>query len=664
MRLLRVAGVAVAALALLAAPVPAASGAPGPADTASAVPESPARSAVPEVVPEVVPALTEWTARPGTLRLTPRSRIVVRDEALRADAETFAQEVADATDLRPRVVTRGRAAPGDIELVLDRSRRQGDVLGPEGYELTVADTVRVTGSTDDGAFYGTRTVLQMLSGGVTLPRGRTVDRPAYAERGVGVCACYVHVSMEWFERLMRDMAHLKLNQLWIEAKVASDAYPGTAFWGYYTKDEVRQLSALARKYHITLVPEINSPGHMDPYLENHPELQLTDVDGERSPSRLDITEPAAFDFYTGLLDEALEVWDTPYWHMGADEYMLGSEYAAYPQIAEYARERFGPEAVEQDAFVDFLNRVDGHVRESGRTLRIWNDGLTGDHTIPLNPDIDVEFWLGEPDQPPSSLLADGHRVMNAAYALYLVRGGFHMDTRELYESGWTPLRFEGETLPERHPGLTGAKITLWPDTASAETENEVEAAAFMPLRFISQATWGSPRPADTYDGFVELAERIGHAPGWHDADRHPLPDGTYALTVAGGDERLTAAGPEAGAEAAFGAAATTWALTGTRDGYYQVRAVGGDGAATDLCLDVVRGRRYLGAPLEAGAVVTQETCSEEARTQRWQVTADGGEVRLVNAISQLGLARRDDGTAVQQAPDRQPPVALRPVATG
>ncbi|RKN04786.1 glycosyl hydrolase family 20 [Streptomyces radicis] len=644
-------GTLVAALALLVAPTVSAgadtSGAPGASDT----------SGTATAAPEVLPALAEWTARPGDTRLTPDSRLVVRNDALRADAETLADDLADATGLRLPVVEGRRAARGDIVLALDRSRAAE--LGAEGYELVVDDAVRVTGGTADGAFYGTRTVLQLLSGGTSLPRGRTVDLPAYPERGVGVCACYIHVSMEWFERLMRDMAHLKLNQLWIEAKVASDAYPGTRFWGYYTKDEVRQLSALARKYHITLVPEINSPGHMDPYLENHPELQLTDVEGERSPSRLDITEPAAFDFYTGLVDEALTVWDTPYWHMGADEYMLGSEYAAFPQIEAYARERFGPRAVPQDAFVDFVNQVNEHVRDDGRTLRIWNDGLTGDHTIPLDADIDVEFWLAEPDQPPSSLLAEGHRVMNAAYALYLVRGGFHMDTRELYESGWTPLRFEGETLPERHPGVTGAKITLWPDSAAAETENEVEAAAFLPLRFISQATWGSSRPTDDYDAFVALAERIGHAPGWPNVDRHPLPDGSYALTVPGTGERLTTTGPGAGAEAAFGAATTTWALTGTPDGYYRLRPVGADGASTDLCLDVTRGRRYLGAPLEVGAVVSVESCAAGVRTQRWQVVPDEGGVRLVNAISQLALALGDGGVAVQQAPDVVPGVVLR-----
>ncbi|MDX3229232.1 family 20 glycosylhydrolase [Streptomyces sp. ME19-01-6] len=630
-----------------------------PALPASAL--TPASAAVrAPATPEVMPALTGWTAGSGTLQLHQGSRIVSPTaKRAQADAATFADDLADATGLRLPVVTGGEPRAGDLVLRLDAGA--GD-LGAEGYELLVSDTVRITGATDAGLFLGTRTVLQMLHRQTVLPRGRTVDVPRYPERGVGVCACYIHISMPWFERLMREMSYLKLNQLWIEAKVASDDYPKTKFWGYYTKDEIRQLSAMAKKYHITLIPEINSPGHIDPYLQNHPELQLTDSSGTKSPSRLDITRPEAYSFYTGLLDEALTVWDTPYWHMGADEYMLGSDYAAHPQIAAYAKAKYGASATPQDAFIDFVNRVNAHVRADGRTLRIWNDGLTGENTISLAENIDVEHWTPEAEQPPSTLLAQGHRVMNSAYSLYLIRGGSKMRTQALYDGNWTPLRFEGETLTGPQPQVTGAKITMWPDFASEQTENEVEIDAFMPLRFISQTTWGSPKPAATYTGFAELADRLGHAPGWDNVTRLPLKDGTYALTLPDSTKRLTTAGTTEGAPAKLAADPdATWTLSATPDGYYRIRAVRA-GAATGNCLDMVSGRRYLGAPLEAGATITQQACSDNTRTQRWQLTARGGSVTLVNAISQLGLAENAGGPAVQMPPDTQAPTALRPVA--
>ncbi|MEK8144800.1 hypothetical protein NKH18_34140 [Streptomyces sp. M10(2022)] len=182
------------------------------------------------------------------------------------------------------------------------------------------------------------------------------------------------------------------------------------------------------------------------------------------------------------------------------------------------------------------------MKTDGRSLRIWNDGLLGKNTIvPLDRDITVEHWLGGGAiQQPSALLAEGRPVMNSAYALYLVRGGYTMQTQKLYESDWTPLRFEGQTLPATADNLTGAKISLWPDTASAETENEVEEKTFMPLRFIAQATWGGPKPSETYAGFEALARKAGHAP----AGRTPTAPAPGRYVPA--DRGLEVAGPGGG----------------------------------------------------------------------------------------------------------------------
>ncbi|MFD7494805.1 family 20 glycosylhydrolase [Streptomyces sp. NPDC059832] len=590
--------------------------------------------------PEVLPSLRQWRPGEGEFTLADRARIVldgVRDSRTTADARRFAGELATGR----ASVSRGLAAarPGDVVLRQDPSLKGS--LGAEGYRLDVGDRVTVTAATSTGVFYGSRTVLQLLNDDGRAARGSATDVPAYRERGVGVCACYINVSLPWFERLMKDMASQKLNQLWIEAKVRSDTDPASAFWGYYTKPQVRTLVALAKKYHVELVPEINSPGHMDTYLENHPELQLKDRNGVASPPRLDISRPEALTYYTSMVDEALEVWDTRSWHMGADEYMIGSSYPDHPQLQTAATARFGADATPDDLFVDFINQVDEHVKAGGRSLRIWNDGLAGKNgVVPLNRDITVEHWLGGGSvQKPSALLAEGRPVMNSAYALYLVRGGYTTQTRQLYESDWTPLRFEGETLPAAAANLTGAKISLWPDSAAAETENEVEAKTFMPLRFLAQATWGGPKPSGTYAGFEALARKIGHAPGWSNTDRTPLPDGTYRLTAGA---RSLAPGADSGVFLVRGVAAS-WTLTATADGYYTVRSAG-----TGQCLDAVRGKKYLGAPLEVGAELSLGGCSATSRTQRWQLDTAAGALTLRNAVSQLHLTERaEDGAAVQ-----------------
>ncbi|MGW0935467.1 family 20 glycosylhydrolase [Streptomyces sp. NPDC002666] len=619
----RTIGAVVAALAATLLPLQSASAEDG--EAAAAPP------------PEVLPSLRQWQPGEGEFTLTDRARIVldgVREQRTAADAARFAGELAGKAP-----VSRGRARAGDIVLRQDASLKGS--LGAEGYRLDVGDRLTVTAATSAGVFYGSRTVLQLLNDDGRAARGSATDVPAYRERGVGVCACYINVSLPWFERLMKDMASQKLNQLWIEAKVRSEVDPASAFWGYYTKPQVRALVAMAKKYHIDLVPEINSPGHMDTYLENHPELQLKDKDGVASPPRLDISRPEALAYYASMVDEALEVWDTRTWHMGADEYMIGSSYPNYPQLQTAATAKFGASATPDDLFVDFINQVNAHVKADGRSLRVWNDGLMGRNSVvPLDRDITVEHWLGGGAiQQPSALLAEGRPVMNSAYALYLVRGGYTMQTQKLYESDWTPLRFEGQTLPATAANLTGAKISLWPDSAAAETENEVEAKVFMPLRFIAQATWGGPKPSATYAGFEALARRIGHAPGWDNTDRTPLADGTYRLTAGA---KALAPGADAGVSLSQDTKAA-WTLAATADGYYTVKS-----AVSGLCLDAARGKKYLGAPLEVGAELSLGTCAAGARTQRWQLDAGAGALVLRNAVSQLRLTERAaDGAAVQ-----------------
>ncbi|MET9493653.1 family 20 glycosylhydrolase [Streptomyces sp. NPDC006552] len=593
----------------------------------TAAPVSVARADVPDpAVPRTVPALTGWQAGAGTYAFTGRTRIVARDAAARRVARTLADDLR-AAGKGTVPVTSGAARAGDIVLAVDARDRK---LGAEGYELRAAERLEITGAAGAGAFYGTRTLLQLLAQSERIPAGRTVDVPRYKERGVGVCACYVHISTDWLENLIRDMAYHKLNQLLLELKVKSAAHPEANSWGYYTKDEIRRLVALGERYHVTIVPEINSPGHMDPWIQDRTDLQLVDADGNAQPSRLDITDPGALAYYESLIDEYAEVFPAAWWHMGADEYMLGSDFAKYPHILEYARATYGADATAQDAFIDFVNRVGRYAASKGRQLRIWNDGLTGANTVPVTPGTTVEHWL-DVRVKPSHLIAQGYPVMNAAYSLYVIRGGFHSDTEKLYDERWDPRTFEGEKLASR-TGVTGAKISLWPDNGRGETENEVAAAAFLPLNHIAQTTWGAPHPDADYAGFTARADAVGHAPGVRDLTRLPLADGTYTLTDRG---HRTAPAPVR--------------LTRTQDGYATLTNAAG------ACLETRTGKLTLNVPLEPGSAVTWEPCDTTNTLQRWQLTADGGGHRITNAITRMTLDATAGGALVQYPPDQRTP---------
>ncbi|RPF38208.1 family 20 glycosylhydrolase [Streptomyces sp. TLI_185] len=601
-RLLRLLGVA-AALTLLVAPT-------------SAVAQDQ------EKTPVTVPALANWAAESGRYQYGKSTRLVAGSPAERRVADTLADDLRAAGHGTVPVVS-GGARPGDI--VID-VRPATTSLGAEGYELHAGRRLTVTGATEAGAFHGTRTVLQLLAQGDLILAGRTVDVPRYKERGVGVCACYIHISLPWLENLVREMAYHKLNQLLLELKVRSDAHPEADTWGYYTKDEIRSLVALGAKYHVEIIPEINSPGHMDPWIENRPDLQLTDSDGTKQPARLDVTQQAAFDYYTSLMDEYAQVFTARSWHMGADEYMLGSDYSKYPQMLKYAQAKYGANATPQDAYIDFINRVQAYAASKGKQLRIWNDGLTGANTVPVAAGTTVEHWLNVTTKP-SRLIAQGYPLMNAAYSLYLVRGGFHSDTRALYDQSWDPRSFEGEKLTS-NKGITGAKISLWPDNGRGETENEVAVELRPALRHIAQATWGAPHPDATYAEFTARGTAVGHAPGRRDLTRLPVADGTYTFRTAG---------------TSFDAQ-----VRRTADGYATVRT--GDG-----CLEVRGGRLTLNVPLQPGVQATAQTCDPANTLQRWELEPATGGYRLLNAITRMTLSVTDDGHLAQYPPDQHTP---------
>lgn len=600
-RLLRLPGVT-AALALLLAPVPAI-------------------AQEQHKAPVTLPALTNWTAESGSYQYGRSARLVADSPAERRVADTLADDLRAAGHGTVPVVRSG-ARTGDIVIDVRSSR---GTLGAEGYELRAGKRLSVTGATETGAFYGTRTVLQLLAQGDRIPAGRTVDTPHYRERGVGVCACYIHITMPWLENLVREMAYHKLNQLSLELKVKSDAHPEANTWGYYTKDEIRRLVALGERYHVEIIPEINSPGHMDPWIENRPDLQLTDSDGTKQAARLDVTRQAAFDYYTSLMDEYAQVFTAKSWHMGADEYMLGSDYSKYPQMLRYAQQKYGPNATPQDAYVDFINRVQAYAASKGKRLRIWNDGLTGANTVPVAAGTTVEHWLNVAVKP-SRLIARGYRVENAAYSLYLVRGGFHSDTASLYDQSWDPRSFEGEKLASSE-GVTGAKISLWPDNGRGETENEVAVELWPALRHIAQTTWGDAHPDVTYDAFTARGTTVGHAPGRRDLTRLPVADGTYTFRTAG---------------VSFQAA-----VTRTADGYASIRTADG-------CMEISGGKLTLNTPLQPGVEATRKSCDPADTLQRWQLTRTARGYELVNAITQMPLVV-DDGRLVQEPPDQHTP---------
>ncbi len=506
--------------------------------------------------PWTIPALRQWQGGAGEFRFGEDFRIIIApaDRArLISLAEAFAHDVSELTGREPPVVSGPEESTraGDLGLGLGECETR---IGREGYRMTVEEAVRLRAIDPAGVFYGTRTVLQLLRQGTSIPRGQALDWPRYPERGLMVDIGRKYFTPRWLVARIRELADLKLNYLHLHFtdnqgwRIESEMHPEVVSAEHLGKAEVRELIALAARHHVLVVPEIDMPGHMGAALRAHPEWQLRDVLGLPAPGNgnLDYTLPGARRFAFELVEEYLDLFPGPYWHAGADEYLITSmvtplAYAPYPQLEAYARRRYGPQATVKDGLLGFVNEVGELARAHGKTLRVWNDGLAGGRVVALDPDAVVDVWTNLDGLGPQPLLEAGHRIMNAGwFPTYFVSGfptglipGYPSNTlpilppqpdmRSAYES-WSvdhfygpitldaDLAFRPAAVARDEPGNLGSKLHVWNDDPSALTEDEIAAAIFPRLRVIAQKTWESPSLTPSYAAFQAVIDAVGAPP--------------------------------------------------------------------------------------------------------------------------------------------------------
>ncbi|MEU0565258.1 beta-N-acetylhexosaminidase [Nonomuraea sp. NPDC005983] len=321
--------------------------------------------------------------------------------------------------------------PGDagaIELRLDPA------LGPEDYRLVTGSRgVEIAAGGRAGAFYAGQTLHQSLPDasyrfttreGWIVPGARIEDSPRFSWRGLHLDVAR-HFFPKWeILRLLDLMAVHKLNRLHLHLaddqgwRVESRAYPllhevsshrprtasnyhrepetydDLPHGGYYTLDDLAEIGAYARARAVTVVPEIDVPGHASAILAAYPSLGAT---GERhdvlhrwgiSSAILSPTPPTV-EFLTAIFDELIgALGETPYVHIGGDEVVL-DRWSASPEITAYG-ESLGLESV-VDLQGWFLRRLADALAERGSRAVVWDEAFVSGR---LRQDTVVMPWRG------------------------------------------------------------------------------------------------------------------------------------------------------------------------------------------------------------------------------------------------------------------------------
>ncbi|MEU0628585.1 glycoside hydrolase family 20 protein [Streptomyces sp. NPDC005989] len=493
-----------------------------PASSPASTPAtSPTRSYPLSTAPRAIPAVREHIAARGPgWRPGPDAGVVIaRGSGTLADeGQLLAQELK----IRYRGDVPARA--GDVELALVPGKG-----APESYTLGVHDgRVTISGPDQAGVFYGTRTLKQSVRADGAMPEGEVRDRPDRPQRGLNLDIARKYYTPAWIEDRLREMADLKLNQLGLHFsddqafRIESRTHPEVVSPQHLTQAEVRRIVDLASRLHIEVVPEIDSPGHLGAVLRAHPDLQLRNVSGTRSPGSLDISDPGSAELVDQLLGEFTELFHGAYWHLGADEYlalMARDPAASYPQLQRAAQRKYGAGASIKDLATGWLNDRAAVVRPHGKRPKAWNDGFFRDGTVHADKDIEVEYWTGKEygARPPEEYLREGRRVVNLNDEyLYYVLGQpnqFVYPTGERIYEQWTPLVLRGSApVPARYSGqILGGRFAVWGDLPQAQTPAQVAQGIRMPLRATAQKLWVPGRPALSWEQFRALAARIDRA---------------------------------------------------------------------------------------------------------------------------------------------------------
>lgn len=497
----------------------------------------------------IVPAPAELVAGRGDFVVGAGAVVAVPpgDPAARADAQWLQDEVARDRGLK-LAVQAGGVGPIRLERVKDPA------LGQEGYRLEVTPAgVRVSAATERGLFYGVVSLMQLLTpedgaqGAVTLKAVGIQDQPRFAWRGLMLDSARHMQSVSFIEALIDQMARYKLNVLhwhltddqgwrlqirkyprltevggWREARGADSGAPGGRYGGFYTQDQVQRLVAYAQARGVTIVPEIEMPGHASAAILAYPELGLRPVDPRDltdwgvTPNLYDPSE-RTLRFLEDVLDETMALFPSRYIHVGGDE-AIKDLWRSSPRVQAQIK-ALGLK--DEDALQGwFTARIGKFLAAHGRRMVGWDEILDGG----LPPDATVMSWRG---------IEGAVAAAKAGHDTVLTLGmPFYFDNRQSTAADEPPGRglvialkdvYAYDPVPaslaaEQAGHVLGVQGTVW--TEHVRTDARVEHMAFPREIAVAEMAWSQPgrRNWDSFLGRLPAALARDRALGLAPAD--------------------------------------------------------------------------------------------------------------------------------------------------
>ena len=488
---------------------------------------------------DIIPAPARVESRSGSFAVRAEATIShPRDPEAERIARYFAQLLLQTRGLPLRISERaGQASAADA--IIFRLDPFISIPDSQGYEIDISPArIMLSARDSQGLFYAAVTLWELCTAGaghgdeeILLPAMRITDAPRFRWRGLMLDSARHYQSPEFIMRLIDRMALHKLNVLqwhltddqgWrLEIKryprltsvgawrvpagpaAAADIDPGTGqprlYGGFYSQESVRQIVAHAAERYVTIVPEIDVPGHATAAIVAYPSLGVTDSPPKAVPSDWGVypnllsPKPSTFEFLDRVLDEVLDLFPSEFVHVGGDE-AVKDQWRASARVQARMRELgISNEAALQGYFV---RHMEEYLRSRGRKLIGWDEILDAG----MGPDAAVMSWHGTEGAVVAA--KGGHEtVLSPAPTLYFDNA--QGDSRNEPPGRGTIIRLEDvyrfdplpPSVPEQQRSyVLGLQANIW--TEHIRTAERVDYMTFPRAAAVAEVGWSGPQDID------------------------------------------------------------------------------------------------------------------------------------------------------------------------
>jgi hexosaminidase len=493
------------------------------------------------------PASVIW--QEGSFNFSDQTKIIVSqlNSETKLSADLLALLVKNPTGHQPEISEGKKPVDGCVFMVLDSS-----VKNQEGYQLEIGPKrVTIHAKTAVGLFYAIQTIRQLLPVEVeksiltpglklSLPACQIIDEPRFAYRGmhldVGrhlfpVPAIKRYIDMLALHKMNTFHWHLTEDQGWrIEIKKypklteigafrketvvgtnkkEGNTFDGTRYGGFYTQDEVREIVKYAASKFITVIPEIEMPGHALAALTSYPELSCTGGPFEvRKLWGIDedvfcAGNEQTFKFLQDVLTEVMELFPSKYIHIGGDE-CPKKRWEKCPKCQQRIKDEGLKNELELQSY--FIRRIEKFVSSKGRNIIGWDEILEGG----LAPGATVMSWRGE--EGGIEAAKSGHDVVMTPgkYTYFCYYQCEDRESQPLALGGYVPLEMvygynptPKELSTEEQKHILGLQGCLWSEIIP--TPEILEYMAYPRTFAIAETGW-TPENRKNFTDFVTRLE--------------------------------------------------------------------------------------------------------------------------------------------------------------